>query len=35
LEPGIERLQALTDISRLALCCHSNETPYTDCKSAQ
>jgi len=26
LKPGIERLQALTDISRSVLCCHSNET---------
>jgi len=25
-EPGIERAQALADISRSALCCHSNET---------
>jgi len=25
-EPGIERVQALADISRSALCCHSNET---------
>ena len=25
-EPGIERVQALADISLLALCCHSNET---------
>jgi len=24
--PGIERVQALADISRSALCCHSNET---------
>jgi len=24
--PGIERIQALVDISRSALCCHSNET---------
>jgi len=24
-KPGIERVQALTDISHLALCCHSNE----------
>jgi len=24
--PGIERVQELTDISRSALCCHSNET---------
>jgi len=24
--PGIERVQALTDISHLALCCPSNET---------
>jgi len=24
-KPGIERVQALTDISRSALCCHSNE----------
>jgi len=29
---GIERVQALADISRSALCCHSNET---DCKYAQ
>jgi len=26
LLPGIERVQALADISRSALCCHSNET---------
>jgi len=26
-EPGIERVQALADIWRSALCCHSNETP--------
>jgi len=26
MEPGIERVQALADISRSALCCHSNET---------
>jgi len=26
IEPGIERVQALTDISHSALCCHSNET---------
>jgi len=25
-EPGIERVEALADISRSALCCHSNET---------
>jgi len=25
-KPGIERVQALTNISRSALCCHSNET---------
>jgi len=25
-KPGIERVQALADISRLALCCHSNKT---------
>jgi len=25
-QPGIERVQALADISRLAVCCHSNET---------
>ena len=25
-QSGIERAQALTDISRSALCCHSNET---------
>ena len=25
-KPGIERVQALTDILRLALCCHGNET---------
>jgi len=24
--PGIERVQALADVSRSALCCHSNET---------
>jgi len=24
--PGVERVQALADISRSALCCHSNET---------
>jgi len=24
--PGIERVQVLADILRLALCCHSNET---------
>jgi len=26
IQPGIERAQALADISRSALCCHSNET---------
>jgi len=26
ITPGIERVQALADISRSALCCHSNET---------
>ena len=26
LKPGIERVQALADISRLVLCCYSNET---------
>jgi len=26
MEPGIERVQALDDISRSALCCQSNET---------
>jgi len=26
LKPGTERVQALADISRSALCCHSNET---------
>jgi len=26
IKPGIERVQALADISRSALCCHSNET---------
>jgi len=26
LQPGIERVQALADISYSALCCHSNET---------
>jgi len=26
LIPGVERVQALADISRSALCCHSNET---------
>ena len=25
-DPGIERVQALADISRSALCCHNNET---------
>ena len=25
-EPGIEQVQALADISRSALCCHSNKT---------
>ena len=25
-QPGIERMQALADISRSALCCHSNKT---------
>jgi len=25
-QPGIQRVQALADISRSALCCHSNET---------
>jgi len=25
-KPGIQRVQALADILRLALCCHSNET---------
>jgi len=25
-QPGIERVQALADISRSALCCHRNET---------
>jgi len=25
-KPGVERVQALTDVSRSALCCHSNET---------
>jgi len=25
-KPGIERVQALADISRSAICCHSNET---------
>jgi len=25
-KPGIQRVQALDDISGLALCCHSNET---------
>jgi len=27
-EPGIERGQALADISRLVLCCHSNKHVY-------
>jgi len=27
LEPGIERVKALADISRSAQCCHSNEIP--------
>jgi len=26
IKPGIERVQVLADISRSALCCHSNET---------
>jgi len=26
IKPGIERVQALADISLSALCCHSNET---------
>jgi len=26
IKPGIERAQALADISRSALCCHGNET---------
>jgi len=26
MKPGIERVQALTDISSSTLCCHSNET---------
>jgi len=26
VKPGIERVQALADISHSALCCHSNET---------
>jgi len=26
MKPGIQRVQALADISRSALCCHSNET---------
>ena len=26
VEPGIDRVQALADISRSALCCHINET---------
>jgi len=25
-QPGTEHVQALADISRLVLCCHSNET---------
>jgi len=32
--PGIERVQALADISRWALCCQLRN-PCTDCKSAQ
>ena len=33
-KPGIERVQALADISRSALCCHSNETraPIANCQ---
>jgi len=26
IKPGVERVQALADMSRSALCCHSNET---------
>jgi len=26
MQPGIERIQALADVSRSALCCHKNET---------
>jgi len=26
IKPGIQRVQALADVSRSALCCHSNET---------
>ena len=29
LQPGIERVQALADISRSELCCHSNEIRAT------
>ena len=32
---SIERVQALADISRSALRCHSQRNPCTDCKSAQ
>ena len=28
VKPGIKRVQALADISRSALCCHSNETVH-------
>jgi len=36
-KPGTERVQALADISRSALCCHSNKAraPITDCKHAK
>ena len=34
-KPGTKRVQALADMLRSALCCYSNETPCTDCKSAK
>jgi len=35
IEPGIERLQALADISRSRYVDRATEFPCTDCKSAQ
>ena len=34
-KPGIKQVQALADISRSALCCHSNETRANPLNSAQ
>jgi len=35
LQPGIQPVQALADITRSALCCSAQRNPCTNCKSAE